>query len=134
LHPRLGARNAARDREHDGVITGCRASEDPVGAMIAAGDFRHGQPSEYDAGLKRLDTRRRAIGERDLLGARKAQEAAFAVARYRSALDDYARGVLGGGTGCSLPRRITAEGLAVKRGSAANGPCQTRLDGGGCPA
>jgi hypothetical protein len=32
--------------------------------MIAAGDFRRGQLSEYDPGLKRLDTRRRAIGER----------------------------------------------------------------------
>jgi hypothetical protein len=109
--------NAARDREYDGLITGCRDAADAVEAMIAAGDFRHGQLSEYDAGLKRLDARRRAIGERDLLGARKAQGAAFAVARYRSALDNYARGVLGGGTGCLLPRRITAEGLAVKRGS-----------------
>lgn len=46
--------------------------------MIAGGDFRHGQLPEYDSGLKRLDTRRRAIGERDLLGARRAQEAALA--------------------------------------------------------
>ena len=48
--------------------------------MIAAGHFRDGHQSEYDAGLKRLDTCRRAVGERDLLGARKAQEAASAVA------------------------------------------------------
>jgi hypothetical protein len=67
--------------------------------MIAAGDFRHGQRSEYDAGLKRLVAWCRAIGKRDLLGARNAQEAASAVAGYRSALDNYASGVLGGGTG-----------------------------------
>jgi hypothetical protein len=74
-----------------------------VEAMFAAGGFRHGQLPEYDSGLKRLGTRRRAIGERDLLGARRAQEAALAVARYRSALDNYARGGLGGGTRYLLP-------------------------------
>jgi hypothetical protein len=36
-------------------------------------------------------------------GARRAHEAAFAVAGYRSALDDCARGLLGGGTGYLLP-------------------------------
>jgi hypothetical protein len=95
--------NAARDRDSDGVITGCREGAEAVEAMIAAGDFRHGQLPEYDSGLKRLDTRRRAIGERDLLGARRAQETVLAVARYRSSLDNYARGVLGGGTGYLLP-------------------------------
>jgi hypothetical protein len=52
-----------------------------LGPGGAAGDFRHGQLPEYDSGLKRLDTRRRGIGERDLLGARRAQEMVLAVAR-----------------------------------------------------
>lgn len=52
----------------------------PPARMIAAGDFRDGQLSEYDAGLKRLVARCRAIGARDLLGAREAHEAASAAA------------------------------------------------------
>jgi hypothetical protein len=78
------------------AVTGCRAPVNAVGAMIAAGDFRHGQLSEYDSGLKRLDTRP-AIGERDLPGARKAREAASAVARVPIGARQLCQGCVGRG-------------------------------------
>lgn len=67
---------------------------------------------------------------RDLLGARKAQEAAIAVARYRSALDNYARGVLGGGT--RYKREVYDGGAHRQTRKRRQRPCWTRLDGGGC--
>jgi len=59
--------------------------------MLAAGEFRSGQLPDGDATLKRLDTRYRAAARHDLLGAAKAAEAAAALDRYRSLLDQYAR-------------------------------------------
>ena len=83
--------NAARDREYDGIIARCRAAVASVEAMIAAVDFRCEHLSDRDARLKQLDARYLAVGEHDVLGAGKAREAASALARYRSVLDEYAR-------------------------------------------
>jgi hypothetical protein len=76
--------NAARDREYDGIITGCRDAVTAVETMAAAGDFRYEQLREHDAGLKRLNARCRAMREHDMLGASKAPEAASALAGYRT--------------------------------------------------
>jgi hypothetical protein len=63
--------------------------------------------------------------------------------RYRSVPDEYGSREFGAGNGIRHGHRMlscgsdlallwstTAEGLAVKRGYAANGPCQARPDGG----
>jgi hypothetical protein len=82
--------NAARDREYDDIIARCRAAVASVEAMIAAGDFRCEHLSDIDAGLKQQDACYLAVGEHDVLGAGKAREAASALARYRSVVDEYA--------------------------------------------
>ena len=83
--------NAARDREYDDIITRCQDTVASIEAMIAAGDFRCERLSDSDAGLKQLDARYLAAGERDVLAAGKAQQAASALARYQSVLDEYSR-------------------------------------------
>ncbi len=86
-----GCFNAARDREYDDIIARCRAAVASIETMITTGGFRYEQLSDNDAWLKQLNARYLAVGEHDVLGARKAQEAASALARYRSVLEEYGR-------------------------------------------
>lgn len=83
--------NAARDREYDDIIASCRDAVEFIETRIAAGDVRYEHLSDCDAGLKQLDKRYRAAAQHDVLAARKAREAASALASYRSALDEYGR-------------------------------------------
>jgi len=83
--------NAARDRDYETGIAGCRDAAAAAETILAAGEFRSGQLPDSDATLKRLDTRYRAAARHDLLGAAKAAHAAAALDRYRSLLDLYAR-------------------------------------------
>lgn len=89
----IAALDTARDREYDDIIARCRDGVNSIGALTEARDFRYEELSQNDARLKRLDARYRAMGTRSAPGAGKARQAAFALARYRSALDAYASSV-----------------------------------------
>ncbi len=90
-HEVAAAFNRARDREYDDIIARCGDAVAAIETLIAAGELRWEQLSDNDARLKQLDTRYLTAGEYDLLGARKAQQVASDLARYRSVLDEYAR-------------------------------------------
>lgn len=92
----IAALEAARDREYDEIIAGCRDGLGSIETLIEARDFRYEQLWEIDAQLKRLDARYRIMSARGTAGeeaAGKAREASSALARYRSALDEYASSV-----------------------------------------
>lgn len=85
-----GAFNAVRDVEYEEVITDCQDAVAELEELTAAQDFRFSLLSDKDMGLSQLAARYRAVREQDLLGARQAEAAAAALARFRSALDEYA--------------------------------------------
>lgn len=85
-----GAFNAVRDAEYQDVITGCRDALAELGELAAARDFRYQLLWDKDIGLRQLSARYRAVRGRDVLGSGQAGAAAAALARYRSALDEYA--------------------------------------------
>ena len=92
----VAALEAARDREYDEIIAGCRDGLGSIETLIEARDFRYEQLWEIDAQLKRLDARYRIMSARGAAGpadAGKAREASSALAGYRSALDEYASSV-----------------------------------------
>jgi len=92
-HELAGAFNAVRDLEYDDIIAVCRNAAAGLGALTAACEFRYQLLWDSDIGLRRLSARYRAVRDRDLFGAGQAQHAATAIARYRSALSDYAASV-----------------------------------------
>ena len=85
-----GAFDAVRDVEYEDVITGCRDALAELEELATARDFRYQLPWDKDIGLRQLTARCRAVSGQDLLGAPQAEAAAAALARYRSALDEYA--------------------------------------------
>jgi hypothetical protein len=98
----IAALEGARDREYDEIIAGCRDELGSIGALVEARDFRYERLWAIDAQLKRLDARYRTLSARGpagagagagAAGAGKAREAASALARFRSALDEYGSGV-----------------------------------------
>jgi hypothetical protein len=90
-HEVAAAFNAARDREYDDIIARCNAAAASIETLIAAGELRWEQLWDNDARLKQLDARYLTVAEHDVLGAGKARDAASALARYRSVLDEYGR-------------------------------------------
>ena len=84
--------SAARDREYDDIIARCRDGTAAIEAVTAARDFRDEPLRDHDAALKHLDRSYRTMREHGMPGAGKAPETASALAGYRAALDDYARG------------------------------------------
>jgi hypothetical protein len=84
-----GAFNAARDDEYEAVATGCRDAVAELESLAAAGDFRYQLLSDKEVSIKELAARYRAVHGQDLLGARGAEAAVTALAKFRSALDEY---------------------------------------------
>ena len=92
----IAALEAARDREYDEIIAGCRDGLGSIETLVEARDFRYERLWAIDAQLKRLDTRYRTMSARGPAGAEaagKAREAASALAEHRAALDGYATSV-----------------------------------------
>jgi hypothetical protein len=89
------ALETARDREYDDITARCRDGLASIEALIEARDFRYEQLWENDTRLTRLEVRYRAMSTRGTAGAAagRARETASALARYRSALDEYSSGV-----------------------------------------
>jgi hypothetical protein len=87
------ALNAARDREYQDIIAGCRDAVAAIEALAAADDYRYEQLWDHDTGLKQLTARHAAIREHDTLCAGQARAAASALAGYQAAVDEYARHV-----------------------------------------
>jgi hypothetical protein len=82
--------NAARDLDYEDVISGCRDAVAELEGLAAASALRHQLLWDKDTGLRQLAARYQAVRGLDLLGAGQAEAAAAALARYRSALDEYA--------------------------------------------
>ncbi len=85
--------NAARDREYDDIIAGCADGVQALSGMARACDFGYEQLWEKESRLERLTGRYHALRDRDQLGAGQAGPAVLALARYHSALHEYATSV-----------------------------------------
>jgi len=85
--------NAICDQEYDDIIAGCLDAIAGIEALAADGDLGYQPLWAGDVTLRRLSASFRAVAGKDLFGADKAQEAAAALALYRSVLDEHARRV-----------------------------------------
>lgn len=85
-----GAFNAVRDVEYEDVIAGCRDAVAELEELAAARDFRYQLLWDKDVDIRQVAARYRAVRRQDLLGAPQGEAAEAALARYRSALDEYA--------------------------------------------
>jgi hypothetical protein len=88
-----GAFNAVRNHEYEAIITDCHDAVAGLAALAAACEFRYQSLWDKDIGLRRLSVRYLSVHDQDLFGARQAEEAAVALAGYRSALNEYATSV-----------------------------------------
>jgi hypothetical protein len=99
-HELTGAISALRDLEYDDIIAGCREGAARLEALTAASQFRYQLLWDSDIGLRRLSVSYQAVRGRDLFGARQAQTAADALARFRAALSESEAVKLNGTSGC----------------------------------
>ena len=81
--------NAARDDEYEDVTAGCRDAVAELEELTAAREFRYQRLWDKDMSLRQLAARYQAVRGQDPLGARQAEVATAALARFRSALDQY---------------------------------------------
>lgn len=86
----VAAFNAAREQEYAEIIAGCDEVLAGIEALAAAGRYRYPDLGDKDAELRRLSMRTDMIRTRDTLDAANAEAAGSALARCRTALDDFA--------------------------------------------
>jgi hypothetical protein len=86
----VAAFNAARDKEYAEIIAGCGEVVADIQALAAADRFRYPDLADKDAELRRLSMCNETIRTHDTLGAANADLALSALARCRTAVDDFA--------------------------------------------